>query len=76
MFSAKMRDRKISVPEIQSQNEISKIEKQAVREFYNDSYYLAIHNKTDYYPDKKFFSIYANGFNDNIYIYVYGSEEF
>jgi hypothetical protein len=65
-----MRDRKISVPEIESQNEISKLEKQAVREFYNDSYYLAIHNKTNYYSDENYLSIYANGFNDNIYMFM------
>jgi hypothetical protein len=47
VFSAKMRERKISVQ-----------------------------NKTNYYPDENYFSIYANGFNDNIYIYVDGSEKF
>jgi hypothetical protein len=76
VFSAKIRDRKISVPEIQSQKEINKIEKQAVRKFYNNNYYSAIHNKTNYYLDENYFCIYANGFNDNIYIYVYCSEEF
>jgi hypothetical protein len=70
VFSVKMRDRKISVPEIQSKKEISKIGKYSVREFYNESYYSAIHNKTNYCPDENFFYIYANGFNDNIYIFM------
>jgi hypothetical protein len=30
---------------------------------------LAIHNKTNYYPDKNYFNIYANGFNDNTYLF-------
>jgi hypothetical protein len=55
VFSAKMREWKISVPEIQSQKEISKIGKLAIHEFFNDSYYLAIHNKTNYFPDENFF---------------------
>jgi hypothetical protein len=72
VFSAKIHDRNISVPDIQSQKEISKIGKQPEREFYNDSYYLAIHNKTNYYPDENYFIIYANGFNDNTYLFTVG----
>jgi hypothetical protein len=75
VFSAKMCDRNISVPEIQSQKEITKIGKQAAGEFYNCSYYSAIHNKTNYSPDENYFCIYANGFNDKC-IFVYNSEEF
>jgi hypothetical protein len=60
VFSAKMYGRNISVPDIQSQKEISKIQKHPVHQFYNDSYYLVIHNKTNYYPDENHFTIYAN----------------
>jgi hypothetical protein len=38
VFSAKMHDKNISVPEIKSQKEISKIQKQPVCEFYNDCF--------------------------------------
>jgi hypothetical protein len=40
-----------------------------VCEFYDDSYYMAIHNKTNYYPEDNVF-IYENGFNDNIYYFL------
>jgi hypothetical protein len=56
----------ISVPNTPSPIEVDKTEKVVVSKFYDDSYYMAIHNKTDYYPADESY-IYANGFNDYVY---------
>jgi hypothetical protein len=62
-------DKNISVPDIQSPKEVSKIKKHSVHQFYSHSYYLIIHNKTTYYPTDDF-SICANGFNSYTYSFI------
>jgi hypothetical protein len=53
---------------VQNQVEINKIGKKPLHEFYYDSYYMTIYNKTNYYPVDNFY-IYENGFNDNIFYF-------
>jgi hypothetical protein len=65
-YPVMMNDNNISALQEQDREEISKIEKHAVREFYEHSYYMAIHNKVNYYLEDSA-SINANGFNDYVY---------
>jgi hypothetical protein len=68
-YSMFLRNKNISIPNIPSVNEVDKTKKTVVSEFYDDSYYMAIHNKTSYYPADES-NIYAHGFNDYVYKFV------
>jgi hypothetical protein len=65
-YSMFLRNKNISTPNTQSATEVDKTEKTAVSEFYDDSYYMAIHYKTSYYPADES-NIYAHGFNDYVF---------
>jgi hypothetical protein len=58
-----LKNKDISTP---SPTEIDKTDKTVVTDFYDDSYYMAIHNKTSYYPADNY-SIFAHGFNDYVF---------
>jgi hypothetical protein len=65
-YSMFLRNKNISIPNTASVNEVDKTEKTVVSEFYDDSYYMAIHNKISYYPADES-NICAYGFNDYVY---------
>jgi hypothetical protein len=53
-YTAMMSNNNISLPNTPSANEVDKNEKVAITEFYTDSYYMALRNKTSYYPADNF----------------------
>jgi hypothetical protein len=64
-------NREISALNNPSPIEVDKTEKVAISGFYDDSYYMAIHNKASYYPADKS-TIDAYGFNDYVYRFIVG----
>jgi hypothetical protein len=66
-----LKNKNISTANTQSAVEVDKTEKPALSGFYADSYYMALRNKISYYPVDNY-SIFAHGFNDYIYQFLYG----
>jgi hypothetical protein len=68
-YAGMMSNKNISVPNTPSPIEVVKTGKVAISRFYDKSYYMALRNKVNYYPEDNC-SIFAYGFSDYIYQFL------
>jgi hypothetical protein len=66
VYAVMMNNKNISVPNTPSPIVVVKTGKVTISRFYDDSYYMALRNKVNYYPEDNC-SIFVYGFNDYLY---------
>jgi hypothetical protein len=65
-YSIFLKNKNLSTTNTPSVNEVDKTKKTIISDFYDDSYYMAVCNETNYYPADES-NICAYGFNDYVY---------